>query len=436
MIDNSYISRLIDSIYLSQPARRLHGHTSRKKHMQLHQIREARAAKVTEARSLLASMPTLTPEAQTKFDAIKAEIVNLEGQEARAQFVEDAERRALGAPVHKSVADLEAGISIVEAIAAHAENRSLTGALAEYNQEQKRQGVQAKGVLIPHSLFEKRAAQTTTTAAGIVPDDFRADQFVGLLRNSMIVRSLGARLLPNLRGDVVIPRQATTSTAQWIAEGEGLSDTGLTFNSITLTPKHVGAITELSRQLLQQSNPSIEALVRDDFINVVSLAIDKAMIHGDGVKEPEGLLSAATGTGTLATLSWAAVLAVLQGLALKNIRPNAWLTHPKVATKLRSMLTADGLPGWMLDDNGNLAGVPVAVTNQLAEKAGTPAKGRMIVGDFSEMIVGTWGSVDVVTNPYAEGPFSRGAVQVRILTTCDMVPRREDAFTVIDDVTL
>ena len=57
--------------------------------MQLHEIREARAAKVAEARTLLASMPTLTPEGQTKFDAIKAEIVSLEGQEARAQFVDD-----------------------------------------------------------------------------------------------------------------------------------------------------------------------------------------------------------------------------------------------------------------------------------------------------------------------------------------------------------
>ena len=402
----------------------------------LHAIREQRSQKVNEARSLLASMPTLTPEAQTKFDAIKAEIVNLEGQEARAQFVEEAERRSLGAPVHKSVTDLENSISIVEAIAAHAENRSLTGALAEYNQEQKRQGVQAKGVLIPHSLFEKRVAQTTTTAAGIVPEDFRADQFVGLLRNSMVVRSLGARLLPNLRGDVVIPRQATTSTAQWIAEGDALTDSGMTFDNITLTPKHVGAITELSRQLLQQSNPSIEALVRDDFINVVSLAIDKALIHGDGVKEPEGLLTAATGTGTLGAPTWAKVLTVLQGLAMKNITPNAWLTHPEVATKLRSMLTTDGLPGWMLDDNGRLAGLPVAVTNQLVKKAGTPATGRMIVGDFSEMIVGTWGSVDILTNQYAAGPYSRGAIQVRILTTCDMVPRREDAFTVIDDVTL
>ena len=62
----------------------------------LHAIREQRSQKVNEARSLLASMPTLTPEAQTKFDAIKAEIVNLEGQEARAQFIEEAERRSLG----------------------------------------------------------------------------------------------------------------------------------------------------------------------------------------------------------------------------------------------------------------------------------------------------------------------------------------------------
>lgn len=403
---------------------------------QLHEIREHKAQKVAEARSLLAAAngANLTPEQQSAFDKLKGEITALEGQESRAVFVEEAERRSMGQPVDKSQTDMESRISIVEAINAQAENRSLSGALAEYNQEQKRQGVQAKGVLIPHSLFEQRA-QTTTTAAGIVPEDFRPDQFVGLLRNSMVVRSLGARVLPNLRGDVVIPRQATTSTAQWLAEGDALSDSGMTFNNITLKPRHVGAITELSRQLLQQSDPSIEALVRDDFINVVSLAIDKALIHGDGVKEPEGLLSAATGTGTLATLNWETVLTVLQGMALKNIVPNAWLTHPEVATILRSTLRETGLPGYLMD-NGQLAGVPVAVTNQLAKKAGTPATGRMILGNFGEMFIGTWGSLDLVSNPYAEGPFSRGAVQVRILTTCDMVPRREDAFTVIEDITL
>ncbi len=408
--------------------------------MKLNDLREARALKVTEMRAMLTKAEqekrSLSADETARFDALKGEVQTLEADEQRAAFLESAERRSLGEPVHKSQSDMEGRISVVEAIAAHAEQRSLSGALAEYNQEQKRQGVQAKGVLIPASLFnETRAAQTTTTAAGIVPEDFRADQFVGLLRNSMVVRSLGARVLPNLRGDVVIPRQATTSTAQWLAEGDALTDTGLTFDSITLKPRHVGAITELSRQLLQQANPSIESLVRDDFINVVSLAIDKALIHGDGVKQPEGLLTAATGTGTLGAPTWAKVLAVLQALALKNVVPNAWLTHPEVATVLRKTLREAGLPGYLLD-NGQLAGVPVAVTNQLTKKAGTPATGRIIVGDFSEMFVGTWGSVDVATNMYAEGPFSRGAIQVRILTTCDMVPRREDAFTVIDDVTL
>jgi HK97 family phage major capsid protein len=404
--------------------------------LKIHEIREARAAKVNEARALLASAPQLNAEGQAKFDALKAEIVSLEQQESRAEFIEAAERRSLGTP-DKPRAELESRISLIDAINAQAESRSLSGALAEFNQEQKRQGVQPKGVLIPQSMFnEQRTAQTTLTAGAIVPDDFRPDQFVGLLRNSMLVRQLGARVLPNLRGDVVVPRQATASTAQWLAEGDALTDSGLTFDSVRLEPKHVGAITELSRQLLQQSNPQIEALVREDFIQVVSLAVDKAMIHGDGLKQPEGLLTAATGTGTLATLNWATVLNVLQGLAIKNIAPNAWLTHPKVATVLRKTLREAGLEGYLMDASGNLAGAPVAVTNQITEKAGSPAKGRMICGDFREMLVGTWGSVDVVTNMYAEGPFSRGAVQVRILTTCDMVPRREDAFVVIDDIAI
>ncbi|HRL99940.1 MAG TPA: phage major capsid protein, partial [Acidovorax sp.] len=62
--------------------------------MQLHAIREQRAAKVQEARALLASAPTLTPEQQAKFDTIKGEITSLEGQEQRAQLVEDWERRS------------------------------------------------------------------------------------------------------------------------------------------------------------------------------------------------------------------------------------------------------------------------------------------------------------------------------------------------------
>ena len=406
----------------------------------LHAIREQRSQKVNEARSLLASMPTLTPEAQTKFDAIKSEIVNLEGQEARAQFVEDAERRSLGTPVHKSEAALEGRVNVLDAIAAQIENRSVTGALAEFQAEAKRQGLTARngGILVPTSIFEKRATMTTTGAAAVVPDDYRADQFIGLLRNSLIVRSLGARVLTGLKGDTVIPKATGAATAYWLNEGDALTESGTTYGSIKLEPKTVGALTAFSRNLALQSNPSIEALLRDDISAVVGLAVDKALIHGTAVaKQPVGILNVVgIQTASLATLTWAGIMTMLEKLGLENITPNAALTHPKVATKLRSVLTADGLPGWLLDDNGRLAGIPTSVTNQLDAKAGSPATGRLIVGDFSQIVVGEWGVTEILANPYATGYYEKGDVQLRIMHTMDAVVRHPKAFVVADDLSI
>ncbi|WP_292934532.1 phage major capsid protein [Noviherbaspirillum sp.] len=407
----------------------------------IHNIKEQRALAVAEMRGMVekaqAEKRNLNADEAAKFDTLKAKVVDLEAQEQRASFLAEAERHMKGEAItDKPLANLESRINLVDAINAQVEQRALTGALAEYAQEHERMtGRKARGVAVPMSIFEKRAAQTTTTAAGIVPDDFRPDQFVGLLRNALVVKSLGARVLPNLRGDTGIPRQKTSSTAQWLAEGDSLTDSGLTFDNITLKPRHVGAITELSRQLLQQANPAIEQLVRDDFVNVVSAAVDLALLHGDGIKEPEGIVTAATGTGTLATLNWGTVLTVLEGLTLDNIAPNYWLTSPGVATILRKTLKDAGLPGYLME-NGQLASIPVAVSKHLANKAGAPATGRAILGDFSEMIIGTWGGVEVLANPYATGPYERGGVQIRILTTMDMIPRREEAFAIVDDIAL
>ena len=406
----------------------------------LHAIREQRSQKVNEARSLLASMPTLTPEAQTKFDAIKAEIVTLEGQEARAQFVEEAERRSLGTPVHKSEAALEGRVNVLDAIAAQIENRSVTGALAEFQAEAKRNGITARngGILVPTSIFEKRATMTTTGAAAVVPDDYRADQFIGLLRNSLIVRSLGARVLTGLKGDTVIPKATGAATAYWLNEGDALTESGTTYSSIKLEPKTVGALTAFSRNLALQSNPSIEALLRDDISAVVGLAVDKALLHGTAAaKQPVGILNVVgIQTGSLATLSWAAIVALLEKLGLENINPNAVVTHAKAATKLQTTLKDSVAGGEYLMQGGRVAGLPAYVTNQLEAKTGTPDKGRVLVGDFSQMVIGEWGATEVLANPYAAGYYEKGDVQLRIMHSMDAVVRHPKAFVLAEDMGL
>ena len=410
--------------------------------MSLAAIREQRASKVTEARSILNAAPggTLTAEAQTAFDKIKATITDLEGQEARAQFIEDAERRSLGEPVDKSRTSMESRVNVLDAIACQVENRSATGALAEFQQEAKRMGVEAKkgGILVPSSIFEKRATQTTTSAAPIVPDDYRADQFIGLLRNSLLVKSLGARVLTGLRGDTVLPKQATASTAYWIAEGDSLTESGTTYANVKLEPKHVGALSSLSRQLIQQANPAIEQLTRDDFSAVVSLAVDKALLHGTvAAKQPVGILNV-TGiqTASLATLSWAAIVAMLEKLGLENITPNAFITHAKAATKLQTTLKSASAGADFLMQAGRMADLPVYGTNQLDAKTGTPATGRLIAGDFTQLVIGEWGATEILANPYAAGYYEKGDVQLRILHTMDAVVRHPKAFVVADDIAL
>lgn len=407
--------------------------------MQLAAIREARAAKVQEARALLGT-ENLSAEGKARFDAIKGEIQALEADEARAVFIEEAERRAVGQVVDKSRVDAESRVNVLDAIACQVENRSATGALAEFQQEAKRQGIEAKkgGILVPSSIFEKRATQTTATSAAIVPDDFKADQFIGLLRNSLIVKSLGARVLTGLRGDTVLPKQTGASTAYWIAEGDALTESNTTYSSVKLEPKHVGALTALSRQLIQQANPAIEQLVRDDFSAVVSLAVDKALLHGTAVgKQPVGILNVSgIQTASLATLDWDAIVAMLEKLGLENITPNAIVTHAKVATALQTTLKDSVAGAAYLMQGGRVADLPAYVTNQLDAKTGTPNTGRLIAGDFSQLVIGEWGTTEILANPYAAGYYEKGDVQLRILHTMDAVVRHPKAFVVADDISI
>lgn len=407
--------------------------------MTLNEIRELRARKVAEARSL--AQGEMTPEQVAAFDKLKSEIVTLEQDEARAVFLDDMERRSAGAPVDKSRRELEQAVSVLDAIACQVEKRSVTGALAEYQQEAKRQGVRSRegGILVPASLFEKRATMTTTTAAGIVPEDYRADQYIGLLRNSAIVRSLGARVLTGLAGDVAMPKKTGTSTAYWVAEGDSLTESNQPpHTNVKLTPKHVGALSAISRQALQQTNPGLEQLTRDDFTAVIGLAVDKALLHGLAADDqPVGILNTSgIQTASLATLSWAAVVAMLEKLGLANVTPNAFLASTKAATKLMTTLKASSAGAAYLMESGRMADLPVHVTNQLDDKGTTTKTGRVIAGDFSQLVIGEWGSAEILANPYAPGYYEKGDIQLRIMHTLDAAVRHPQAFVVADDITL
>lgn len=403
----------------------------------IHQLKEQKAQAVHEMRGLVEKAQTekrsLSGDEAAKFDNLKTKVTELEGQEARASFLAETERRMMGAPAQGGFGDLSKQVSVMKVLQAKAEGRSLDGAEAEYHQEtERRTGRKAQGVFIPMAAIEHR--NSTTTAPELVPTIHRADQYIEPFRNELLARRLGVRVLSGLSGNVTIPKHGSGVSVGWVAENGDLSESGMTFDSVTLSPKHAGGITELSRQLIMQSSPDAERLVTDDLRFMLAKAIDIALIKGGGVNEPKGVLSTAgIGNTSLATLDWLSVLSMKEKLELVNATAANWLMSKQVSTRFAGTEKSEGT-GIYLMSGGQLADLPAYSTNQVPNTDAT--KGVAILGDWSQVLLGIWSEIDILVNPYDSAAYARGAVKVRAMSTVDIAVRHPEAFVVARDVAI
>ncbi|QOY61870.1 phage major capsid protein [Lysobacter sp. H21R4] len=403
--------------------------------MQIQTIREQKSAAVSEARAIVAGAEkenrALTADESAKFDTIKTRITELEAAESRASFLSEQERNMTGEPVHgDNRGGLESRVSLLNVLRAGMEGRAIAGAEAEMHAELERRHGPAKhgGILVPLSALESRAT-TTTSAGDLVGTDHRDDLFIGPLRNSLLVKNLGVRTLSGLVGNVSIPKAGAGLSVGWVTEGQALPESDLDFDAVTLTPHFVGGITEMSRALILQSSPAIERLVRDDLSFAIAQAVDKAIIAGTGTGgEPLGVMNhPGVQTADLPT-SWADILDMEQMLAAVNIDPSGWYTSPGVLTELRKVLKATTAGSDYIATARTIGELPVASSN--AAPAATA-----ILGDWSQVLLGQWGSVEILVNAFAEGPYRRGGVLVRAFNAVDVAVRHEEAFVVAPDPT-
>ena len=368
----------------------------------------------------------LTAEESTQFDTLKNEERSIQKQIDRTEYLRSLERSApadhIGDGQNKDFEQLKRSVSVSNIIRSQMNGQGLSGAELEYNQEaEKRSGRKAQGAFIPFDALETRA-NTTTTAKPIIGTDYRPQDFIGALRASNIVRSMGVRTLTGLSGDVVIPKFGTGLSLGWISEGEAVPEDEMSFDAITLKPKHTGGKTEMSRQLIQQSSPDIESLVREDLSYLVGQNIDKAILAGTGVKDPLGILNTVgILTGTIPA-TWQEVLALIQKIEDENITNLKWLGTSTTKTTLAGIEKSAGT-GQFLYSGGQVGELPFNVS------ANMPAD-KLILGDFSQVLLGVWSEIDILVNPYAEPAYSRGGIQVRAMATCDVAVRHPKAFLI------
>lgn len=392
-----------------------------------------------ERRAAIVARMTAAHEADDNdaFSAAETELREIDAKIERARKIEDAERAAPGTPINgdqKLDSEIRSRFKVTRAIAAAAGLGVDAGFEREVQAElAKRAGRPPEGIFIPAEVFETRVL-TTATGSELVPTDHRPDQYISALTASSVVRGLGARVLSGLTGNLSIPRETDSPAIGWVAENAALSADDADFDAVTLAPKHAGALSEFSRNMLLQASPDVEALLRQMLARNLALAIDRAAIKGGGSNEPVGVLATSgIQTVTSPTSIFEAVAEAVAKADAENVGANrAILTTPEVRKIAALALDAMGRP---LSVGTVFHNVPTTFSNQVPKTLGGGSEHGLIYADWSELLIGIWSEIDILVNPFESTAYSKGNVSIRAMATVDVAVRHKKAFVSIEDVT-
>jgi len=303
-------------------------------------------------------------------------------------------------------------------------------------------GKDARGFFMPNEVQRDLTVGTNTAGGHTVSTDLLSGSFIDMLRNKMTVMDLGATMLTDLNGNVAVPRQTGGSTAYWVAESGAVTESAAAFDQVTMSPKTVGAFSDLSRKLLLQSSIDIESFVRNDLATTLAIEIDRAAIHGSGSSnQPTGIL-ATSGIGSVVggTNGAAPTYANIVGLETQVAQDNAdegalnYLTNSKVRGKLLQTEKASSTAQFVWGDNNTMRGYNAAVSNQVSStltKGNQSLSSAIIFGNFNDLLIGMWGGLDIALDN-STGSAS-GTVRVVALQDVDIAVRHAESFAAMLD---
>jgi HK97 family phage major capsid protein len=399
-----------------------------------------------------------TDDEQKRYDGLESDWDNLT---AHIKKLEADEKRALemaGTKARQSAQEKEqkqlARYSFQRAMSFALNNRAFDGLEAEMDQEARREMEYAKtpkaveGFGVPSVVFRAMTATGQTSAAGDQGGNWIPKELSGLmlaLRDRLVLAQLGARFMGGLSGNIDFPKGGLV-TASWATENaNNTSDASPGTSVISISPKRLTALVKYSRQLLAQASPDVEAYLINELLSAVARGIEGAAIVGGGSNQPVGLLSTANVTtvpiGTDGGApTWAHIIGLESAVASANADMGAlgYLTNEKVRGKLKATPKASNYPSFVFESGPNpINGYAAGITN-LVPSNGTKANGTalssIVFGNFNDLVIGNWGGMDVVVDPYTAK--TSGMVEIAANTYWDAKVLRTESFAkIIDAVT-
>lgn len=350
----------------------------------LEAARAAKAARMAEImQKSIAEGRSTDDEEREEFDTLEAEVRTADGDLRRLRQLESLNVQAAkpvtedksfsrGPTIHIPKADPDERFKgqaftrkvIAKALAYLSQGEATPLQIAE----------QRWGKSHPQFVMTLKAADVAGGGSGsgewgaeLVQADTRyTGDFIEYLNSRTIFNQLPLREVP---ANVTIKGQDGAATGYWVEESKSIPATKADFSSVTLSPMKVAALAVVSNELLRDSSPSAEMLVRDALAEALGQRIDATFLSTDaaGNGKPAGLLNSLLAIG-----SFGATADDVRGdiknlyagfITAKNSNGLAYVMSPSLAKQIQLMRNAlgqrefEGISG----NGGTLEGDPVYV---------------------------------------------------------------------------
>lgn len=212
------------------------------------------------------------------------------------------------------------------------------------------------------------------------------------IREGLVAAKAGARYYSGLVGDVRVPVLGGGNVA-WATEVASAADPTYAFTSVNLTPKRLTAQFKLSKQMVAQDNALIEATLLADIRKAVITKLNSTMFGtaAAGSGAPKGI-----GNGQTAAVAtdWAKLTSLVEAVVERAaVGENfAYIVSPEAKAVIRAM-TYNKTTRLVYEDE-NVDGTPLFKTIGCAANQG-------YYGDWSNLIIGQWGALDLTVDPYS-----------------------------------
>jgi HK97 family phage major capsid protein len=275
-------------------------------------------------------------------------------------------------------------------------------------------GMEVRGIAIPDMIASRNGIQrrdlsvtggTTTQYGGELVATEKRGLLDDFYKASVMIQG-GAMVLNGLVGNVDLPRYNAAADPAKKTENETAGELSPTFTSLSLSPKRLPAVMDISDQLLRQSSVSLETFLRRALARQLSAVQEVAFWHGTGTSEPTGV-AATTGIGSVAggtngaAPDWADIVDLETAVAIDDALVGTvhYVTNAKVRGKLKQTVKVGSTDSRMIwegnDINGYMPMVTNAVSSTLTKGTSSGVCSAIFFGNLEDFVVGYWGGLDL-----------------------------------------